>query len=70
MVELFKAKVRQIGTSAGILISHERLRREEISIGDEIELAILPRTKDFSGFGLARQAKIPFVRDTKTRTFA
>lgn len=70
MAELFKAKVRQIGTSAGILISQERLRQEAIHIGDEIELAIVPHAKDFSGFGLAKSARTPFVRDKKVRAFA
>ena len=70
MAETFRAKVRQIGTSAGILISHERLQLEEIKIGDEIELAIVPHTKNFSGFGLTRHAKIHFVRDKKSRAFS
>lgn len=69
MTEIFRAKVRQIGTSAGILISQERLKLEEINIGDEIELAILPHAKDFSGFGLAKHTKIPFTRDKKVRAF-
>lgn len=69
MAELFRAKVRQIGTSAGILISQERLRQEAIRIVYEIELAILPHAKDFSGFGMAKSAKIPFTRDKKARAF-
>jgi len=69
MAGTFKAKVRQIGSSAGILISQERLRQEEIAIGDEIELAILAHVEDFSGFGIAKKATVPFNRDKSARTF-
>ncbi len=37
---------------------------EASTIGDEIEVAILPHKKDFSGFGLAKHAKIPFSKIT------
>ena len=69
MAELFKVKIRQIGSSAGILIPQERLQQEEVHIGDVIEMAILPNKKDFSGFGIAKHARIPFTRNKKTRTF-
>jgi len=38
MTEIFRAKVRRIGTSAGVLISDEKLKQEGINIGDEIKL--------------------------------
>ena len=67
MTEIFRAKVRRIGTSAGVLISNEKLKQEGIHIGDEIKLTILPTKKDLSGFGIAKNFKIKFRRDKKTR---
>lgn len=69
MTELFKAKIRKIGTSAGIIISHQKLQQIDAEIGDNIELAILHHRKDFSGFGIAKNAKTPFLRDKKVRNF-
>ena len=69
MTELFKAKIRKIGTSAGILIPYEKLRQIEAEVGDNIELAILHHRKDFSGFGIAKHSKAPFLRDKKVRNF-
>lgn len=68
MVYTFRAKVRCIGTSAGILIPQESLQQDNIRIGDEIDIAIVPH-KDFSGFGMGKHAKVPFKRDKATRHF-
>ncbi|HLC86001.1 MAG TPA: hypothetical protein VJG30_01815 [Candidatus Nanoarchaeia archaeon] len=70
MAEAFKVKLRQIGTSAGVIIPQEILNEIGLNIGDEIQVAILPKRKDFSGFGMAKNAKIPFKRDKKVREFA
>ncbi len=67
MTELFKAKIRKIGTSAGILIPREKLRQIEVEIGDDIELAVIHHARDFSGFGIAKEVETPFLRDKKTR---
>ena len=69
MGELFKAKLRKIGTSTGVLIPQERLIEIDANIGDEIELAILPHKKDTSGFGIAKKFTIAFTRDKKVRSF-
>lgn len=69
MAELFKVKVRRIGTSLGVLLPQERLKEAEIGEGEELEIAILPHVKDLSGFGMARNFKIPFKRDKKDRQF-
>lgn len=69
MTELFKAKVRRVGSSLGVLIPREKIREINFQEGDELELALLPHTKDFSGFGIARRARVPFLRDKKVRRF-
>lgn len=70
MTELLKVKVRRIGTSLGVLLPQKNLYEKHVQEGDEVELALLTHPKDFSGFGLARKAIIPFVRDKKARHFA
>ncbi len=69
MAELFKVKLRRIGTSLGVIIPQERLNEFKFGEGDEIDLAILPKKKDLSGFGIAKNFKIPFKKDKKTREF-
>ena len=69
MTELFKAKIRQIGTSAGIIIPLEKLNEAGANVGDEISIAILPKKKDFSGFGMFKGEKFKFKRDKKVRNF-
>lgn len=69
MVQLFKAKVRKIGTSVGVLIPKENVGEAQIQEDDEVEIALLSHTKDFSGFGMAKKFIIPFQRDKKTRDF-
>ncbi|MEK6947943.1 MAG: hypothetical protein AABX19_01750 [Nanoarchaeota archaeon] len=69
MGEIIKAKLRQIGTSAGIIIPLDKLNEIGANMGDEIEIAILPKKKDLSGFGMTKDFKIPFKRDKRTRSF-
>ena len=61
-------KVRNIGSSVGIIIPQDKLLEAGVEIGDEIEVAILPAKKDFSGFGKAKKFK-NFERDKKVREF-
>ena len=70
MSELFKAKVRQMGSSAGVLIPQEALIDAGVGVGDEVEIAILLHRKDFSGFGMFKQVKGEFIRDKNTRNFS
>ena len=63
-----KTKVRNIGTSAGVIIPQVSLLEAGVAIGDEIEIAILAPKKDLSGFGIAKGAK-PFRRDKRDRNF-
>jgi len=69
MGSVIKTKIRNIGTSAGVIIPQDKLQEAGVNIGDDIEIAILPNKKDFSGFGMARNAKFPFKRDKKVREF-
>lgn len=70
MAELLKVKVRKIGTSLGVLLPQDRLHRAQVTEGEELEIAILPHTKDLSGFGWAKNFHVPFVRDKKRRMSA
>ena len=65
MSELFKAKVRRVGTSLGILIPKQIAKQERIKEGQEIELSLLKRRKleeVWKLIGTAKGTK-PFERD-------
>jgi len=68
METVFKAKVRRIGTSLGILISKQLIASKSINEGDEIEVAILKRRKDLITklFGIAKGSN-NFERQAKDR---
>lgn len=69
MPELFKAKVRRVGTSVGVLIPKEIVEHEGIKVGQEIEISLLKRRKleeIEKMFGIAKGAK-PFERDRTER---
>ncbi len=69
MPRAFKAKVRRVVTSLGVLVPKELSEKEHIKEGDEIELGIL-RKNDLKEiervFGIAKGAK-PFERDRTDR---
>ena len=69
MSELFKAKVRRVGTSIGVLIPKGIAEQEKIKIGQEIQLSILKQRKleeVLKLIGTAKGAK-PFERDRTDR---
>ena len=69
MSELFKAKVRRVGTSLGVLIPKEVIEGGKIKEGQEVELSLLRRRKleeIEKMFGIAKGAK-PFERDRTDR---
>lgn len=69
MAELFKAKVRKVGSSFGVLIPMEVMIREKINEGEEIEVSILRERKLEAInrlFGSIKNAK-PFERDREDR---
>ena len=70
-MDVFKSKIRPLGSSACVLIPKHRLEEDGLKIGDEIEVAILrhrnPKEID-ELFGIAKGAK-PFERDKSVREF-
>lgn len=66
MASAFKAKIRRIGTSLGVLIPKELLQEEKIREGDKVELSILKRRKEIinKAFGMAKGIR-PFERDAE-----
>ena len=65
MSELFKAKVRRVGTSLGVLIPKGVIAQEKIKTGQEIELSLLKKRKleeVWKLIGTAKGTK-PFERD-------
>ena len=69
MTESFKAKVRKVGTSIGVLIPKGVAEQEKIKIGEEIQLTILKQRRleeIWKLIGTAKGTK-PFVRDGTDR---
>ena len=69
MPKIFKTKVRQVGTSFGILIPKDVVEEEKIEEGEEIEVSLFKQKKleeiwemIDKAAGSAKGAK-PFVRD-------
>lgn len=66
---LFKAKVRKVGTSLGVLLPKELTQKERIKEGEEVEIGLLKRRKleeVLRLMGTAKGAK-PFERDRTDR---
>lgn len=69
MPELFKAKVRKVGTSLGVLIPKDIAERQKIKEGEEVEVGLLKARRVgavLKLFGSAKGTK-PFVRDRSDR---
>ena len=65
MTESFKAKVRKVGTSIGVLIPKGVAEQEKIKVGEEIQLSISKQRRleeVWKLIGTAKGTK-PFVRD-------
>lgn len=65
MPKAFKAKIRKVGTSLGILVPKELAESERIKEGEEVEVGLLKRRKVgevLKLMGTAKGAK-PFERD-------
>ena len=69
MSELFKAKVRRVGTSLGVLIPKGIAEQEKIKIGEEIQLHIIKQRRLDELWKLIGSAKgtKPFQRDISDR---
>ena len=75
MPEMFKAKVRPVGTSVGIIIPRKIMVQEKIKPGEEVEVALIkPRSPEEIEreirkiMGIAKGAK-PFKREHKDHEF-
>jgi antitoxin component of MazEF toxin-antitoxin module len=69
MGEVFKAKVRSVGTSLGILIPKSIAMKDGIRIGEEAEVALLKRRRlelIERAFGLAKGSR-SFKREHRDR---
>ena len=69
MPELFKAKVRRVGTSLGVLIPKGFAEKEKIKEGEMVDVGLLKENRIKvleKAFGSAAGAK-SFVRDRKDR---
>lgn len=64
MGNVFKVKVRRIGTSLGVLIPKALINEEKIKEGEEIEIAVLREKKELikKSFGMMKGLG-PFARD-------
>ena len=64
MQELFKAKVRRVGTSLGVLIPGRVAKKAQLRTGEEVEIQLLRQKKlrlIEEAFGIAKGAT-PFKR--------
>ena len=68
LMSMFKAKVRRVGTSMGVIIPNEIIKEQNIKEGKEIELFLPSKNNKLieKYFGIDRGAK-PFERDRKVR---
>ena len=69
MSDVFKSKVRKVGTSLGILIPRDVIDSDKIKEGEEIEISLLKKRRIddvMKLFGSAKGAK-PFERDKNDR---
>ena len=65
MPEVFKTKIRKVGTSLGVLIPKELIEKQKIKEGEEVEIGVLKQKKleeVLKLFGTAKGTK-PFERD-------
>ena len=69
MDEIFKTKVRKLGSSFGVLIPKRMIKENRIKLGEEVEIALLKKQKKEAIerlMGIAEGAG-PFVRERADR---
>ena len=61
---MFKAKVRQVGTSLGLLLPKDVVDEENLKAGSEVDVSLFRPRKELieKYFGIDKGAK-PFVRE-------
>lgn len=69
MTELFKAKLRKIGTSVGLLVPKGIIEEEKLKVGQEVEVSLLKKRRLEEVWKLIGTAKgtRPFERDRTDR---
>ena len=71
MTELFKSKIRRIGSSYGLIIPKQVLEQQHLEEGEEVEVGLLKerrRAEIEKACGITKGAK-PFVRDRTDRDY-
>ena len=69
MVQIFKTKIRKIGSSFGILIPKKMIKQNRIIMGEEVEMVLLKRQRlelIEKVMGIAKGAR-PFIRESADR---
>ncbi|MBI2583826.1 MAG: AbrB/MazE/SpoVT family DNA-binding domain-containing protein [Candidatus Aenigmarchaeota archaeon] len=69
MPQLFRAKVRRVGTSLGVLIPKELAEKQRIKEGEVVEVGLLKENRlklIEKAFGIAKGAE-PFERERRDR---
>lgn len=71
IIVLFKAKIRKIGSSFGVLIPMEIIENQKIKEDEIIEISILKKNPKLieEMFGSIKAKTTPFKRDRKDREF-
>jgi antitoxin component of MazEF toxin-antitoxin module len=67
--QIFKTKLRKVGTSFGVLIPNRLIKTSKFKVGEEVEIALLKKQRiDLieKAFGIAKGAK-PFRRENADR---
>lgn len=71
-MEVFDAKVRQVGSSLGVLIPKEIIDENELKENETVKMFILRKKNPElieKSFGLFKKSKKKFIRDRKDREF-
>ncbi len=69
-MSLFEAKIRQVGTSLGVLLPKNVVEGDNLKNGETVQMAVLKKDHKLIEelFGSAKGAK-PFRRDRNDRVF-
>ncbi len=69
-MSVFEAKIRQVGTSLGVLLPKKIIEQNRLENGEVVQIAVMKKNLALleKAFGSAKGAK-PFKRDRKDRVF-
>ena len=66
-MEVFESKVRQVGSSFGVLIPNEVMKEDNIKKNQEVKVAIIKKDLSLLEKEFGSTKTKPFVRDHKDR---